>query len=116
MEPYTVFAVDPRGYKVLCNEAQLVAIYEHHPELRNFASPDDMKKAIEDATVIFQSTKSTKGKIFNLYYLSKPRRNIELKVVVNFVDGENGILWAAQPVVVGQRKPGEIMIWPQTKS
>lgn len=89
-------------------------IYEHHPELRNFwATLVDMKSAIAKAQMIY---KSTKGEKFNIYYLSRNGKNTELKVVVKFDDQNVGILWAAQPSSVGQRKPGEILVWPIMKS
>jgi hypothetical protein len=109
-----VFAVDPRGYVVICSERQMEEIYEHHPELRSFwATVNDMKIAIEKAQMIY---KSTKGEKFNIYYLGKNGKNTELKVVVKFDDNNEGILWAAQPSSVGQRKPGEMLVWPQMKS
>lgn len=111
MESFIIFAIDPRGYKVVCSDEQLEHVYQHHPELRNFwATVEDMKASIAKPLAIYQSTK---GKQFNVYYLGREGKNTELKVVVKF-DNENfGTLWAAQPSAVGQRKPGEIMIWPQ---
>lgn len=111
VDTFSIFAIDPRGYKVICSETQLSHIYEHHPELKKFGATDsDLKLAISGATAIFQSTK---GEQYNVYYLQKKGRNTELKVVVKFDNNNQGVLWAAQPSAVGQRKPGEILIWPQ---
>jgi len=110
----TLFATDPRGYKVLCNDAQMEHIYAHHPELKNFwATEEDLAKAISNAPFIFQSVKS---KEYNVYYLSKPGKNTELKVVVRFDENNTGILWAAQPSAIEQRKPGERVVWPLLKN
>ncbi len=114
MEKFERFAVDPRGYVVLCNDNQLNKIYRNHPELTNFwATVKDMRAAIENASMIFQSTH---GERFHVYYLSRPGRNAELKVVVYFDRDNEGILCAAQPSAAGQRKPGEKLIWPATNT
>lgn len=114
MDKPEVFAIDPRGYVVMCSEKQMERIYSHHPELRNFwATVNDMKDAITKAQMIYQSTK---GENYNVYYLSRRRKNTELKVVVKFNKNNEGMLWAVQPSSVGQRKPGETLIWPTTKS
>lgn len=112
MDEFTVFAIDARNYKVLCSERQLAHVYEHHPELRNFwATERDLAFAIANATSIYQSVK---GPQYNIYYLGKAGKNTELKVVVKFDWRTNtGTLWAAQPSSVGQRKKGEILIWPK---
>lgn len=114
METLDIFAIDPRGYVVMCNDKQLDKIYAHHRELCSFwATVQDMKNAISNAPAIYQSTH---GKEFNVYYLSRKGKNTELKVVVKFNNDNEGLLCAAQPSTVGQRKTGEIMIWPITKS
>src|SRR5262245_33969139 len=112
-DEFTLFATDPRGYNVICSENQLQHIYDHHPELNKFwATQADLKKAIAQAQFIYQSVK---GEQYNVYYLSRPGKNIELKVIVKFDEHQVGVLWAAQPSAVGQRKPGEKIIWPQLK-
>ena len=114
MDKLDVFAIDPRGCVVMCDERQMEKIYAHHPELRNFwATVNDIKLAITKAQMIYQSTK---GENFNVYYWSRNGKNTELKVVVKFNSNNEGVLWAMQPSSVGQRKPGEILIWPILKS
>lgn len=104
------FATDPRGYTVLCSERQMEKIYEHHPELGNFwATEQDIQLAISKAKFIYQSTH---GKEFHVYYRSRPGKNTELKVVVKFNEDNVGTLWAVQPSAVGQRRPGEKVLWP----
>ena len=102
-----IFATDRRGFKIYCDDEQMDYIYNYHPELRNFwATEADIKAAIQDAQVIYQSTH---GSEYNIYYLRKRNKNTELKVVVKFNEGV-GIIWAVQPI--SNRKPGEIIIWP----
>ena len=112
-DEFTLFAIDPRGYRVLCSANQMEHIYAHHPELKSFwAREEDLAKAISNATFIFQSVK---GEQYNVYYLSRSGKNTELKVVVKFDENHIGILWAAQPSAVEQRKPGEKVVWPHLK-
>jgi hypothetical protein len=114
VENMTVFAVDPRGFRIMCNDRQLERIYAHHPELNNFwATREDIRRAIADALMIYQSVK---GENFHVYYFSRQGKNTELKVVVKFDEDNVGVLWAAQPSTVGQRRPGEVLIWPIMKS
>jgi len=109
-DTFMPFATDPRGYTVLCSERQMEKVYAHHPELVNFwATEHDIKLAISQAQFIYQSIK---GKAFNVYYRSRVGKNTELKVIVKFNEDKVGILWAAQPSAVGQRKPGETVLWP----
>jgi hypothetical protein len=109
-DEWRLFATDPRGYRVFCSDCRMEEIYNHHPELRNFwASEKDIEHAISHAMAIFQSTH---GNNFHVFYRSKERKNVELKVVVRFKEDNVGELYAAQPSVVGQRKRGEVMIWP----
>jgi hypothetical protein len=102
-----LFAIDRRGFHIHCDEEQMDRIYAHHPELINFwADEEDMRLAIQDARIIYQSTH---GKDFNVYYLQKSGANTELKVVVKFQE-KQGILYMAQPI--SKRPDGEVMIWP----
>ncbi len=108
------FVTDPRGYTVLCSERQMEKIYAHHPELVNFwATEQDIELAISQAQFIYQSTH---GKEFHVYYRSRVGKNTELKVIVKFNEDNVGTLWAAQPSSVGQRRPGETLLWPILKN